>query len=324
MLSKKTRTLALLPALLSGGVLIAVVDANALRAQTAIKPTVMVMPSTMFMKERGFCTTVEIDGRPRDQCDYNKLLAEDKTFAMIVATVATQFQERGYPIRSLEASLATLAREDAQRMTSGKVETTMTDRLLLTGAPDIAINIKSEVTTTMGQQKLNLILDGVDVYVDEQVATKSLVSNPSGSLSIAELAKGVTIAIMPEIESKLMAHFQRMGAEGRRVKLRVEIAAGAGLADGMDTEVTVDGTALPLNIYATMLAEKMAYNRQYQPGPSGDAFVAFNSFNIPFGETPRLFLFKMVQQFKKDTGLNAKASNGAGLGDLLILIDKST
>lgn len=301
---------------------IAIGHAAALRAQTAIKPTVMVMPSRMFMKERGACQPVTIDGQPRENCDYQKLLTEDKDFAMIVAAVATAFQERGYPIRSLEASLQTASREATQAIASnGKVEQTMTDRLLQAAQPDLAIEVKSEITSLMGQRKVTLILDGIDVYVDEQVATGTMSSNPSGSLTTSELSKAVVVAMMPQIESKLMAHFQRMADEGRRVKLRVQIAADAGLADGMETEVKVGGEDVPIGIYATMLVEKMAVNKQFQPGPSGDTFVAFNSFNIPFAETPRMYLFKMVQQFKKDTGLNAKASKGAGLGDLLILID---
>jgi hypothetical protein len=303
------------------GTVSACVISQSVAAQTAIKPTVMVMPSRMFMKEKGVCTPVTIDGQPRDNCDYQKLLTEDNDFAMIVASVASAFQERGYPIRSLEAALATMSREATQRLANQKVEQTNTDLLLRAAQPDLAIEVKSEMSSVMGQKKITLILDGIDVYVDEQVATKSMTSNPSASLTTSELSKAVVVAMMPDIESKLMSHFQRMATEGRRVKLRVEIAAAAGLADGMESEVKVDGQDIPLGIYTTMLAEKMAVNKQFQPGPSGDTFVAFNSFNIPFAETPRLFLFKVVQQFKKDTGLNAKASSGAGLGDLLILID---
>jgi hypothetical protein len=290
-------------------------------AQTAIKPSVMVMPSRMFMKERGVCKPVTIDGQEKLDCDYGKLLTDDKDFAQIVASVASAFQDRGYPIRKLESAIESSARENALRIAKGKVEQTQTDMLLRAAQPDIAIEVKSDITSVMGQNKVSLILDGTDSYTDEQVATATMSSNPSATMTTSELSKAVVVAMMPDIENRLMAHFQKMASEGRRVKLRIQLAADAGLEDGMDTEVKVNGESLPLNIYATMLAEKMAVEKQFQPGPSGENFLAFNSFNIPFSETPRLYLFKIVQQIKKETGLNAKVSNGAGLGDLLILID---
>lgn len=292
------------------------------RAQAAIKPTIMVTPSTNYMKERGFCTPVDIDGRQLDDCDYEKMLSEDKTFATIVATIASQFQNRGYPIVELEATLKNIRSEAALRMAKGKVEQTMTDMLLRSAAPDIAIEVKTDIVNQMGQNRITLILSATDVYVSQPVATPApMSSNPSGSIPVPELAQAVVLAMMPEMESRLMAHFERMAVEGRRVRLRFEIADAAGLSDGMETEVQVNGDALPVGIYTMMLAEEMAVNRQFQPGASGDTFVDFNSFNVPFTETPRLYAFKIASRMKKETGLNAKASTGRGLGDLLILID---
>jgi hypothetical protein len=291
-------------------------------AQSAIKPTVMVMPSTMYMKERGFCTPVDIDGKQLDDCDYEQMLSQDKTFATIVATIASQFQNRGYPIADLETSLKNIKAEAALRMAKGKVEQTMTDMLLRSASPDIALEVKSDITNQMGQNRITLILSATDVYVSQPVATPApMSSNPSGSIPVPELAQAVVLAMMPELESRLMAHFERMAVEGRRVRLRFEITEAAGLSDGMETEVQVNGEALPVAIYAEQLVKEMAVNGQFQPGPTGDTFADFNSFNMPFAESPRLYAFKIASRMKKETGLNAKASTGRGLGDLLILID---
>lgn len=301
----------------------AVLPCASVSAQLADKPSIMVMPSEMFMKERGYCTPVTIDGRPANDCDYTKMLTSDKDFAAVVANVSIAFQERGFPIQQLEATLKQIAEDAALTLASSKaIRQTATDMILQTAKPDIAVELKIEVSSQMGQQKLNMILDAIDVYTSTSVATANQSSMPSASLTQSELAKAIVVTVMPSIEGKLMDHFRRMASEGRQVRLRVDLTEKAGLDDGVNTEVSVGGEDIDLATYISRWARKFAVGGQVRPGRNTESSVTFSSMNIPFTADPLEVRSAMRLQFRKDTGLNLKVGVGRGPGDFIFVIDE--
>jgi hypothetical protein len=297
--------------------------AGAAAAQTASKPSLMVMPSEFYMVNAGMCTKITIDGKPRDTCDYKKLFATDPVISSIVVAVSNAFQERGFPTQKLEQVLKNIEMDAAQDIgSSKKIQKTMADQLLERAKADIEIEVKLSLVTQMGQPRVILSLDATDIYTAEPVASKEMASQPSATKTPQELAAAVVVAMMPEIEGKIMTHFQQARDEGRRVRLRVQILAAAGLDDGVNSDIKVNGEEMTLRAYITKWAKKFAVAGQYQAGSRSDNVVNFTTFNVPFGDDPQDYLETMIKQFNKDTGLGAKAGTGGGLGDLLVTVDK--
>lgn len=291
-------------------------------ARAQDKPSIMVMPSTMLMQEGGYCRSVNIDGRELPDCDIQKLLTTDKVFASVVANVSIAFQERGFPIMELEAAVKAAAEEQALRMTSNRaIVSTMQDQLLQDAKPDIAIELKVESSSAMGETKMNVILNAVDVYTSKSVATANMSSQPSSRSTPSELAKAVVVAMMPSIESKLVDHFRRLATSGREVRLRIEVLESAGLEDGVNSEIEVSGDPLPLRMYLSQLVRGVAVNGAVQPGRTGEGQMNFNSVSIPFATPADEVLLEIMQKFRKDTKMRARVGVGRGPGDLVMLID---
>lgn len=286
------------------------------------KPSIMVMPSTMFMQENGFCRSVQIDGREIPDCDMQRLLTTDKVFASVVANVSIAFQERGFPIMELEAAVKSAAEEQALRMTSNRaIVSTMQDQILQTARPDIAIELRTEVVSEMGETRMNVTLNAVDVYTVKSVATADMSSQPSARATASELAKAVVVAMMPSIEGKLVDHFRRLATSGREIRLRIEVLESANLEDGVNSEIEVDGDPIPLRMYLSQLVRGVAVNGAVQPGRTGEGQMNFNSVSIPFSTPPDEVLLQIMQKFRRDTKMRARVGVGRGPGDLVMLVD---
>jgi len=298
----------------------------ALPAMTAAqdKPRLMVMPSTEFMNDKGVCKDVETDGRKGLDCDMNRLLSTDKEFSSVVTNVAVAFADRGFPMVDLESSIRNATEQRMMDMTAKRpILTAMQDQIVLDTRPDIKLELKSELSSVMGQKKLTLTINGVDVFTGKNVAPATFTSQPMAGVTTADLAKEVVVAMMPQLESRLMNHFRDMAANGRGVSMRFVVLESAELEDGLNTDVEPAGELMALADYLSDLVRKRALNGKVEQGAAGETQISFAEVRIPFAEDPNRFGNQLRSQFAKDLpAFQLRRGSARGPGDLFFLIDK--
>lgn len=288
------------------------------------KPRMMVIPSVGFMNDKGVCQDVEMEGRKELDCDLNRLLATDKEFSAVVTNVAVAFADRGFPMVDLESSIKNATEQRIADIKNKKgILTPMQDQIINAGRPDIKLELKAELSRVMGQQKLTLIINSVDVFTGKNVAPATFTSQPMAGVTTADLAKEVVVAMMPQLESRIMNHFRDMAANGRGVQVRFVVLETAGLEDGLNTDVEPAGELMALADYLSDLVRKRALNGKVEQGAADESQILFPEVRIPFAESPARFRTELRAQFAKDLpNLQLKISNARGPGDLFFLIDK--
>lgn len=288
------------------------------------KPRLMVMPSVEFMNDKGVCKDVEIEGRKELDCDLNRLLSTDKEFSSVVTNVAVAFADRGFPMVDLESSIKNATEQRMMDMTAKRpILTSMQDQIVLATRPDIKLELKSELSSVMGQKKLTITINGVDVFTGKNVAPATFTSQPMAGVTTADLAKEVVVAMMPQLESRLMNHFRDMASNGRGVSMRFVVLETAELEDGLNTDVEPAGELMALSDYLSDLVRKRAFNGKVEQGAAGETQISFPEVRIPFAEDPNRFGNQLRSQFAKDLPtLQLRRGSARGPGDLYFLIDK--
>jgi len=287
------------------------------------KPRMMVIPSVGFMHDKGVCQDVEIEGRKELDCDLSRLLATDKEFSAVVTNVAVAFADRGFPMVDLESSIKNATEQRIADIKKGGILTPMQDQIINAARPDIKLELKAELSSVMGQQKLTLIINSVDVFTGKNVAPATFTSQPMAGVTTADLAKEVVVAMMPQLESRIMNHFRDMAANGRGVQVRFAVLETALLEDGLNTDVEPAGELMALADYLSDLVRKRALNGKVEQGAADESQIVFPEVRIPFAESPARFRTEMRAQFAKDLpNLQLKTGNARGPGDLFFLIDK--
>ncbi|MEN9790930.1 MAG: hypothetical protein RLZZ63_588 [Gemmatimonadota bacterium] len=294
------------------------------RLEAQDKPRLMVMPSTEFMNDKGVCRDVEIEGRKELDCDLNRLLSTDKEFSSVVTNVAVAFADRGFPMVDLESSIKNATEQRMMDMTAKRpIQSSMQDQIVLATRPDIKLELKSELSSVMGQRKLTLTINGVDVFTGKNVAPATFTSQPMAGVTTADLAKEVVVAMMPQLESRLMNHFRDMAANGRGVSMRFVVLETSELEDGLNTDVEPAGELMALADYLSDLVRKRALNGKVEQGAAGETQISFAEVRIPFAEDPNRFGNQLRSQFAKDLPtLQLRRGSARGPGDLYFLIDK--
>lgn len=204
----------------------------------AQRPRLMVFPSDNYMVTRQFYSEVPQEGgRPRRMFDYERALQDDRSLNETITSIAGVFQDRGYPLTDLAQTLRNLADQAARRATQTQAtREDPVDQILRTARPDIALYLEFNRISQMGQQSITFTLRAMDAYSAKEVASTTGTGEPSGTVPTSVMIREAVLQRMPQFEARLMAHFADIGANGREIRVRVELSEDASLRDGLETE----------------------------------------------------------------------------------------
>ena len=136
----------------------------------AKKPTLMVVPSDAWCNQNGYVLQYDEMGYTKTAPDYSAALSNDMELKLIIAKINELMADRGFPLKDLEATMASLERMEAEEMaimskTSGaQVAESLLDRLRRVAKADIIIEISWEVTHQGPRSTLTYIMRGLDSY----------------------------------------------------------------------------------------------------------------------------------------------------------------
>lgn len=213
----------------------------------AKKPTIMVVPSDAWCNINGYVQTYDEMGVQKTVSDYRAALNNDMELKLVIAKINELMSDRGFPLKDLEATMASIERMQAEEMaimskTSGsEIAESLLDRLRRVAKADILIEISWEVTHQGPRSTLNYIMRGIDSYSNKQVAGSSGSSTPSLSAEPVVLLEEAVISRIDDFNVRLQSHFDEMFENGREVALDIRVFDNG---SGIDFETEYDGYEL--------------------------------------------------------------------------------
>ena len=109
----------------------------------AKKPTIMVVPSDVWCNTEGYVQEIDDQGTKRVVADYGEALRNSMELKLVIAKINELMADRGFPLKDLEATMASIARMQAEEAlitskTSGaEVAETPLDRVRRVAKADI-------------------------------------------------------------------------------------------------------------------------------------------------------------------------------------------
>ena len=213
----------------------------------AKKPTIMVLPSDAWCNTNGYVMTYDDMGVSKTVSDYAAALSNDMELKLVIAKINELMADRGFPLKDLEATMASITRQQAEEMaivskTSGsQVAESLLDRVRRVAKADIIIEIGWTVTHQGPRNTLNYIMRGLDSYSNKQIAGSTGASTPSIAAETVVLLEEAILSRIDEFNNRLQGHFDDMFANGREVALDLRVFDNG---SGIDFESEYDGYEL--------------------------------------------------------------------------------
>lgn len=195
----------------------------------AKKPTIMVVPSDAWCNTNGYVQTYDDMGMSKTVSDYSAAFSNDMELKLVIAKINELMADRGFPLKDLEATMASLARMQAEEMaitskTSGaEVAESLLDRLRRVAKADIIIEIGWTITHQGPRSTLTYVMRGIDSYSNKQIAGSTGASQPSISAEPVVLLEEAILSRIDEFNIRLQSHFDDMFENGREVALDLRV-----------------------------------------------------------------------------------------------------
>lgn len=194
----------------------------------AKKPTIMVVPSDAWCTKNGFMQSFDNQGTIERIPDYKKAIQENTDLLLVISKIGELMADRGFPLKSLEATLRSLQSESAEdaMLTSkggGDIVESSIDLLKKTAKADIIMQVTWTINETGPKKSVTFILNGMDSYTDKQIASASGTGEPSFSAELPVLLEEAVLSQLDNFNSQLQSHFEDLFTNGREISLRIKI-----------------------------------------------------------------------------------------------------
>lgn len=198
----------------------------AVLAQTAKKPTIMILPSDNWCNQRYFMTTFNNQGTAVKVPNYQQAFQEDTELGQVISKVGEVLTGLGYSLKDAEQeikSIATKTAEDNVTMskTSGAslVESPL-DQLKRRIKSDIIIQIWWKVNREAGGHSASFTLEAFDAYTNKRIATSTGTTQASADVVPVLLANAVKENAKP-FDKQMDVWYSDQQKNGREISLTV-------------------------------------------------------------------------------------------------------
>jgi len=198
---------------------------NTLSAQ-AKKPTIMIVPSKNWCIENGFTNNYSNQGKTEIEPDYEMALAKNFDLKLVIAKINGMMSDRGFPLKDLEASLASLKSNAAEEMlttskSGSELSESPVDKLKKVAKADIIMELSWKLNQRGPFKSVSFILRGLDAYTNKQVADGVGTGPENGAASVPILLETAVLAHIDNFNSKLQNYFDDLFTNGREVGLKI-------------------------------------------------------------------------------------------------------
>lgn len=244
-------------------------------AQTAKKPTLMILPSDHWCAMRYYTTSFDNQGTKVTVPDYQAAFIQDTELNPVISKVGGMLTKLGYSVKDAEQSIKTLNVRQAEdnvmvsKTTGAQLAESPLDVLKRRIKSDIVIQLSWE----MSRSGKTFTLEAFDAYTSKRIATASGTMTEKGTI-VETLEAAVQQSIKP-FDKQMDTWYADQRKNGREIALTVRCWDNW----ENDLETEYDGEELTDCIQEWM--RKNTVNEAFNLSDGTETFAQFEQVRIP-------------------------------------------
>ena len=294
-------------------------------AQTAKKPTIMILPSDNWCTQRYFTTNFSNQGINAKIPNYQQAFTEDLELPQVISKVGGVLTELGYSIKDAEMEIKNLN----TRMAEDNVTTSKTSGASLIESPldilkrrskyDIIIQIWWNLNRENKSRSVSFTIEAFDAYTSKRIATSTGTTQASSESIPIILERAVKENINP-FDQQMEKWYADQQVNGREIVLTVRCWDNW----ENDLETEFDGNELT-DCIQDWLQEK-TINGAFNLTDATESFAQFEQVRIPLfndkgrAMDARAFATELRKHFQNPPYKITSKVMVRGLGEAIIVL----
>ena len=292
-------------------------------AQTAKKPTLMVLPSDHWCSTRYFTNTIENQGKKVTINDYEAAFREDAELYSVANKIGEIMTAKGYPVKDYMQEYKSIMDEQTEEevtMSSmgAMIEETPLDMLRSRVKYDIELRVDWTIHQEKKGRSVSISIAAIDTYSNKQVAAASGTCDAADKI-IARLIEDALNKQIDNFATQLVNHFSDLAHNGREITLQIRTWDSGSIT--LEDE-NANGVAL-IDVISAWV-EDNTVNGSFNLTSNTESRAKFEQVRIPMlsdkgrAMDARMFA-NQLRQYLKTQVIDSKVMN-KGLGEAVIVI----
>lgn len=292
-------------------------------AQTAKKPTIMVIPSDHWCTSRYFTKVMDNQGKKVTINDYEAAFREDAELYSVAAKIGEIMAANGYPVKDYMQEYKSLmdehVEEEVVMSNAGyMLEETPLDMLRSRVKYDIELRVDWMVHQEKNGRSVSVSIAAIDTYSNKQVAAANGTCNAADKI-IARLIEDALNKQMGGFTQQLNNHFADLTNNGREITLQIRVWDSGSIT--LEDE-KAEGVAL-IDIISSWVEDNTVAGA-FNLTSNTESRAKFEQVRIPMlnakgrAMDARMFA-NQLRQYLKIQGVDSKVMN-KGLGDATLIL----
>ena len=292
-------------------------------AQTAKKPTIMVVPSDHWCTSRYFTKTFDNQGKKVTVNDYESAFREDAELYNVASKIGELMAAEGYPVKDYMQEYKSLMDEKVEEKVTmssmgSMIEETPLDMLRRRVKYDIELRIDWSLNKEKNKNSVTLNIAAIDTYSNKQVAAANGISKASDK-AIVRLIEDALGEKMKNFNLQLNKHFTDVTANGREITLQIR-TWDSGVVSLEDENAEGEELIDVISEWIEDNTVKGAYNlSQNTESRAKYEQVRIPMFNAKGRAMDARMFATQLRKYLKEQGIDSKVMN-KGLGEAIIVI----
>lgn len=291
----------------------------------AMKPVIMVVPEKAWCINQGFVKSSD----PKSP-DYEKALLNDDVLN-VITKMGGIMQERGYPLKNLQAALDELKNEDAMDMAltskaDGEIVEDELDQLTRVAQADILVNIAFTRTSYGPRNMVEFRVTSIDAATTKQIGGETGRSSASGA-PISVLLEESVLGFIDNFTGSIQRHFEDLATNGREGSVIFKIASDCPL--NFESEVQLNGESGELSEVIDYWMNEHTVNGSFTQNGKTRNRMSYEQVRFPlfakgkFGGKPKAInmesFVKPITSFLSQFGVSV-ATVPVGIGKAYVIL----
>ena len=292
-------------------------------AQTAKKPTLMILPSDNWCVQRYFTQTIPNQGMQVRVPDYLTAFQEDAELGGVISKVGQLLTEKGYSLKDCEQELKSIQLHVAEdNVTYSKdgasiVESPL-DILKRRVKSDVVIQIGWQVNKESSGKSITFTIEAFDCYTNKRIATSSGVGIPSNDIIPVQIESAIREHI-DAFDSQMVAWYNDILSNGREISMTIKCW------DSWENDLETEYNNVELIDSIQKWLNKHSVNSTFNLTDQTEKMAQFEQIRIPLYNSDgmpmdaRSFANELRVYLKQEYQISAKILT-RGLGEANIIL----
>ena len=194
-------------------------------AQTAKKPTIMVLPSDTWCTYRYYTNKYNNQGKQIVTFDYGRAFLEDPELGDVVRKIGEILTAKGYSLKDCAQELKAINDRQAEEMVTtnslgDEIAESPLDVLKRRSKADILIYVDWKLVPEKKGQTLRLTIEAFDTYTNKRIATATGLGKPSKDLR-PRMIENTLAEYINNFDTQMTMYYNDLQQNGREIKFSV-------------------------------------------------------------------------------------------------------